>query len=167
MHRQVALTACSLIAIVMLTACGGSSGPMKAIELSESEIAAVLVGAGLTCKDNPEVGTPNPGMEITRWDCVKEGSPDPYYDVLLYAGPGTDELPLDDFCSFLSTNARNDEVVALSAANFEMYSNSSVEVDEQLTSMEVATINKEIEPVLKAVGEGLGVAPEAPAALCS
>ena len=164
--RGVALVA-ALGMAATLTGCGGSDAPLKAVELSEGEIAAVLVGVGLTCEDDPEIGTPAPGVEITRWDCVMEGSNDPYYEVFLYAGTGTDELSIEEYCSYLDTDARNAGVLELSAANFDMYSNSSVEINEQLSSMEVATINEEIEPVLTSVGEGLGLTPQAPGSRCS
>jgi hypothetical protein len=152
---------------VLLAGCGGSDAPLKAVELSEGEIAAVLVGAGLSCEDDPEIGIPAPGVEITRWDCVMEGSDNPYYDVFLYSGTGTDELAIEEYCSYLDTDAKNNGVLELNAANFDMYSNAAVEINEQLSSMEVATINEAIEPVLTAVGEGLGLTPQTPGSRCS
>ena len=157
-----------LVLVSLLVACsGGPSRSYEPLSLSETDIAAVLVGAGLTCEDSDTPVAAAEGVFITRWDCLQEGSEHPYYDVFFYSGPQVANFTLEQFCSDQDAGSTNHQVVQLSAANFDMYNNAAVEIGEdRLTSMEVANINAAIEPVMQQVGSGLGIEPRTIEQLC-
>lgn len=160
--------ACVPVLAAMLAACsGGVSTSYEPLSLSETEIAAALVGAGLNCTDSDTPVAPAEGVSVTRWDCLQEGSEHPYYDVLLYSGPQAANFTLERFCSDQEVGATNHQVVQLSAANFDMYNSAAVEIGEdRLTSVEVANVNSIIEPVLRRVGAELGIEPKTIEQLC-
>ena len=148
--------------------CGGSgSAGLPYVDKSEAEVAQVLVGAGLTCKDSDTPVNPVDGVTVARWDCVDEGSDHPYFDVFYFSGEAIQDDTIGTVCDYIAVDATNDEVLQLNAINFSMYSNTAVEVNATLSSMDVANTNASIEATLTTVGNELGLQPQSPSDLCS
>ena len=168
MYKGIAVCAAVFAALPLASACGGPSAKaFPIVNQSESEVAQALVDAGLLCEDSDKEVSPSDGIRVTRWDCVNEGSEHPYFDVFYYVGDALEDDTLAAECGYLLSDSGNDGVLQLSAVNFTMYSSAALEVNSNLTSMEVASINADIEETLRSVGDVLGLSPLAPSELCS